>query len=407
MDGMVSRGEVVVIGATNLPEALDHALRRPGRFDREVVVRVPNRLGRLQILKIHSRGMPLADDVELERLAEVTHGFVGADLEVLCKEAGMHALQDLLQREDFGEHELGELLPETRVAMGHFLEALKGIEPTATREFFAERPNVRWEDVGGLHGPKALLRSAVELPRRYPNLYKKVGNIHPNGVVLSGPPGSGKTLLVRALATESGFNFITVNAAALFSKWVGESEKALRQVFIKAKQASPCILFFDELDTIFPRRDASGEFAGRERLVGQFIGELDNMDLFSEVMVVGATNRLDLVDPAVLNPGRLGMVVELPLPNAEERAEILALHTRNLPQGEPLDLNLVARRSDGLNGAELARLCQRGAFAALQAFIERYGAEAEARADGFVIRTTDLLAALEEMKVPRGRQAAS
>jgi transitional endoplasmic reticulum ATPase len=395
MDGMVSRGEVVVIGATNLPELLDHALRRPGRFDREVPLRVPSRPGRLQILRIHSRGMPIAEDVDLERLAEVTHGFVGADLEVLCKEAGMHALQDLLKRDDFADHDIQELAQQTRVEMRHFTEALKGIEPTATREFFAERPNVRWEDVGGLHDAKNLLRATVELPRRFPQLYRQAGTHTPTGVVLKGPPGSGKTLLVRALATESGFNFITVDAAALFSKWVGESEKALRQVFLKAKQASPCILFFDELDTIFPRREGHAEFAGRERLVGQFIAELDALDLFSEVVVVGATNRFDLVDSALLNPGRLGVVIDLQPPNAQERREILAIHTRSLPQSESLDLALLAQRTEGCSAADLARLCQRAAFDCLQAFIARHGLAAEERAAEFRIGTDDLLRCLD------------
>jgi transitional endoplasmic reticulum ATPase len=292
--------------------------------------------------------------------------------------------------------------------MRHFLEALKGIEPTATREFFAERPNVRWEDVGGLHEAKNLLRATVELPRRFPRLYQHAGTRAPAGLLLKGPPGAGKTLLVRALATESGFNFITVDAAALFSKWVGESEKALRQVFIKAKQASPCILFFDELDTIFPRRDGASEFAGRERLVGQFIGELDGLDLFSEVVVVGATNRYDLVDPALLNPGRLGVVIDLGPPNAQERAEILAIHTRGMPLAAPLDLALLAQRCEGFSAADLARLCQRTSFDCLQAFIARHGLAAEEFASEFRIGTADLLETLEAVRgaLPSTRDAA-
>jgi transitional endoplasmic reticulum ATPase len=254
---------------------------------------------------------------------------------------------------------------------------------------------VRWEDVGGLHDAKNLLRATVELPRRFPQLYRQAGTHTPTGVVLKGPPGSGKTLLVRALATESGFNFITVDAAALFSKWVGESEKALRQVFLKAKQASPCILFFDELDTIFPRREGHAEFAGRERLVGQFIAELDALDLFSEVVVVGATNRFDLVDSALLNPGRLGVVIDLQPPNAQERREILAIHTRGLPQSESLDLALLAQRTEGCSAADLARLCQRAAFDCLQAFIARHGLAAEERAAEFRIGTDDLLRCLD------------
>jgi transitional endoplasmic reticulum ATPase len=403
MDGMVSRGEVVVIGATNLPELLDHALRRPGRFDREVVVRVPSRLGRLQILRIHSRGMPLAGDVDLERLAEVTHGFVGADLEVLCKEAGMRTLQDVLDREDFAERDINEIAAETQIYMRHFLDALKGIEPTATREFFAERPNVHWSDVGGLQQAKSLLRSTVELPRRFPTLYRSAGAVCPNGVILSGGPGSGKTLLVRALATESGFSFITVDAAALFSKWVGESEKALRQVFLKARQASPCILFFDELDTIFPRRDGSTDSAGRERLIGQFLAELGSLEPFSEVIVIGSTNRLDLVEPALLNPGRFGFVIDLLPPTQPERAEILRIHARNIPVSGDVALDRLAELTGGFSGAELATLCQRAGFERLQSFIAQHGADAEKRASQFSVRMEDFLRALDTL---RATQAA-
>jgi transitional endoplasmic reticulum ATPase len=406
MDGMVSRGEVVVIGATNLPELLDHALRRPGRFDREVVVRVPSRLGRLQILRIHSRGMPLAQDVDLERLAEVTHGFVGADLEVLCKEAGMRALQDVLDREDFAEREIAELASETRVTMRHFMDALKGIEPTATREFFAERPNVHWSDVGGLERAKALLRSTVELPRRYPRLFRAAGAACPNGVIVTGPPGSGKTLLVRALATESGFSFITVDAAALFSKWVGESEKALRQVFVKARQASPCILFFDELDTIFPRREGGQDTSGRERLIGQFLAEMGALEPFSEVIVIGSTSRLDLVEPALLNPGRFGFVIELPPPNAQERADILRIHLRGIPAGADIIPARLAELTDGFSGAELATLCQRAGFERLQSFIAQHGAQAEAQASRFSVRMEDFLRALESMRAARAAMAS-
>jgi transitional endoplasmic reticulum ATPase len=410
----VSRGEVVVIGATNLPELLDHALRRPGRFDREVVVRVPNRPGRLQILRIHARGMPLAEDVDLERLSEVTHGFVGADLEVLCKEAGMQALKDTLDREDFAEREIEELARDTRVCMRHFHNALKGIEPTATREFFAERPNVHWADVGGLESTKALLRSTVELPRRYPKLYRAAGAGAPNGVLLSGPSGTGKTLLVRALATESGFSFITVDAAALFSKWVGESEKALRQVFLKARQASPCILFFDELDTIFPRRGHAQDFGGRERLIGQFLAEMGSLEAFSEVVVIGATNRVDLIEPALLSPGRFSFVIEFKPPNVEEREAILGIHARAVPLHPDVSVRLLAQQTDGFTGADLATLCQRASFERLQGFIALHGEQADAHAPQFHVRAEDFVRALESQRAVRqevgngsGRQAAA
>ena len=397
MDGMVSRGEVVVIGATNLPELLDSALRRPGRFDREVVVRVPNRPGRLQILKIHSRGMPLADDVDMEKLAEITHGFVGADLEALCKEAGMASLQDVLEREDFAEKEIGELASETAMHMRHFLVALKGIEPTATREFFAERPNVRWDSVGGLHQAKALLRSTVDMPHRYPALYQKAGASQTRGVLLSGKPGTGKTLLVRALATETGFSFISVDAAALFSKWVGESEKALRQVFTRAKQAAPCILFFDELDSLFPRREQSLDLGGRERLTGQFIAELDGMDATTDVVVIGATNRLDMVEPALLNPGRFGLVIDLKSLNKQERGEVLEIHLADLPLAAEVDANTLAEKTAGLAGAELATLCQRASLERLQQFIEEYGELADHKSEEFRIRGEDFDKALEAL----------
>ncbi|MCZ6644814.1 MAG: AAA family ATPase [SAR324 cluster bacterium] len=407
MDGMVSRGEVVIIGATNVPELLDHALRRPGRFDREVVVKVPNRPGRLQILKIHSRGMPLADDVDMERLAEITHGFVGADLEVLCKEAGMSALKDVLEREDFAEKEISELAGETSISMHHFFDAFKGIEPTATREFFAERPNVKWEEVGGLHAGKALLRSTVELPRLYPNLSKAAGATAPRGIMLSGPPGSGKTLLVRALATEGGFSFITVDAAALFSKWVGESEKALRQVFIKGKQASPCILFFDELDTIFPRRGQSHDAGGRERLIGQFLSEMDGLEKFSEVVVIGATNRLDLVEPALLNPSRFGIVIELELPDEQERLEILAIHTADMKLDADVRLEELARRTEGMSGADLTTLCRRTGFERLQSYIAAHGDKVERMIEQFTVRMEDFSHALTAASALQSRNSGS
>ena len=342
--------------------------------------------------------MPLSVDVDLERLSEVTHGFVGADLEVLCKEAGMQALKDTLDREDFAEREIEELARDTQVCMRHFLNALKGIEPTATREFFAERPNVHWSDVGGMEPTKALLRSTVELPRRYPKLYRAAGASAPNGVLLSGPPGTGKTLLVRALATESGFSFITVDAAALFSKWVGESEKALRQVFLKARQASPCILFFDELDTIFPRRGHAQDFGGRERLIGQFLAELGSLEAFSEVIVIGATNRMDLLEPALLSPGRFSFVIELKPPGVEEREAILAIHARDVPLHPDVSVQRLAEQTEGFTGAELATLCQRASFERLQGFIALHGEHSEAHASQFNVRAEDFLRALESQR---------
>jgi transitional endoplasmic reticulum ATPase len=261
LDGLAPRSQVVVIGATNLLEALDPALRRPGRFDREIVIPVPNRTARHKILQIHTRGMPLADDVDLARLAETTHGFVGADLQALAREAGMRALHELLDKADPNTANAPELARRGRVHMHHFVAALKGIEPTATREFFAERPNVHWEDIGGLAHQRSLLQTLVQLPQAYPELFKQAGIHPPKGVIFSGPPGTGKTLLAKALATETGLSFITVDAATVFSKWLGESEKVIRQVFKKARQAAPCLLLFDELDAIVPRR-GGGAYTG-------------------------------------------------------------------------------------------------------------------------------------------------
>jgi transitional endoplasmic reticulum ATPase len=290
--------------------------------------------------------------------------------------------------------------------MRHFLDALKGIEPTATREFFAERPNVRWSEVGGLAEPKRLLRSAVELPYQYPQLCRMAGAPSPKGVLLSGPSGTGKTMLVRALATETGFSFITVDAAALFSKWVGESEKALRQVFLRAKQAAPCILFFDEIDTIFPSRGAMQDYGGRDRLIGQFLSELDALDSVSEVVVIGATNRIDLLDRALLNPGRFGVVIEAGLPSSKERLEILQIHTAHLPIDPDADLAQVIPLTDGFTGADLVTLCRRASFERLQAFIAERGPDAERHSAQFRMRTDDFLWAARAIAPGAGRPPA-
>ena len=401
MDGLVSRGEVVVIGATNLPEVLDPALRRPGRFDREIAISVPSRTGRLKILQIHSRGVPLAPDVDLERLAEITHGFVGADIEVLCKEAGMLALRDALVQADFEAP--AALAAEPCVAMKHFLEALKSIEPTATREFFVEKPNVRWEDVGGLSQIRDFLLACVEWPTRYAQLFSRAGIQRVRGILLSGPSGTGKTLVAKALATESGLNFITVDAASLLSKWVGESEKTLRQVFKKAKQASPCYLFFDGLDTLAPIRRASDSGAA-ERLVGQFLSELDNLTALDGVVVLGATNRIDLVDPALLRPGRFDVVLEIPLPDQRTRREIFQVHLRRMPLASSVDLDELARCSEGLSGADIEAACQQAAIQQMRRFIADHGngMRAQAEADAFVVERDSLLEALKEVRRTKG-----
>lgn len=393
MDGLAPRGQVVVIGATNLPEVLDQALRRPGRFDREIAIPVPNRTARHKILQIHTRGMPLAEDVDLERLAETTHGFVGADLQALAKEAGMRALHEILDKADADIASPSELAHRGRVHMRHFVAALKGIEPTATREFFAERPNVHWEDIGGLGKQRSILESLVQLPREHPELFQQVGIHPPKGVLFSGPPGTGKTLLAKALATETGVSFITVDAAAIFSKWLGESEKVIRQVFKKARQAAPCLLLFDELDAIVPRRGGGVYTGNTDRIVNQFLSEMDNFDEFTEVMVLGATNRLDLVDPALLSPGRFGLVLDFPLPDVSEREQIFRVHTKRLPLAPDVDFAELARRSEGLSGADITAVCRQAALEQIRMFIAD---KEHHQVSVILIMQRDLLAALEQ-----------
>jgi transitional endoplasmic reticulum ATPase len=404
MDGLVPRGQVVVIGATNLPEALDPALRRPGRFDREITVNVPTRPGRLRIMKIHSRGMPLADDVDLEVLAEVTAGFVGADLEVLCKEAGMLALRDCLtvagtQSETAADPELAA--EQTKIHARHFHEALKTIEPTATRELALERPNVRWEQIGGLRGVRQTLLSALELPHQHPRLFAQAGIKPPTGFLFEGPSGTGKSLTVNALATETGMRLISVDAAYLFSKWVGESEKALRTVFKKAKQSAPCILFFDDLQAFVPARrtlrDTDSGFA--ERLARQFFAELDKAIGLGDVVMIGATNRQDLVDPAALRPGRFGFVVRFPLPGTGQREEIFLVNLRHVRLAPDVNVRALAEETPGFSGADIAGVCERALLSEIEAFVERHGDRAgEEAARSLILSAGALREALAQVR---------
>jgi transitional endoplasmic reticulum ATPase len=384
MDGLVARGSVTVIGATNMPDLIDPALRRPGRFDREIPINAPSPTGRLQVLRIHSRGFPLAEDVDLDHLAEITHGFVGADLEVLCKEAGMLALRDVLDQAGIDTVDLEALGESARIHAKHFYAALRAIEPTATREVLVEKPNVPWEDVGGLDEMREFLEGAVELPRRRPELFAAAGIRPPRGILLAGPSGSGKSLLARALATSTGLSLITADAATLVSKWLGESEKTIRHVFARARQASPCLLFFDDLDAIAPVRGGDQAGGAVDRIVSQLLNELDNLDEHSEVVVLGATNRPDLVDPALLSPRRFGFVIELPLPDEAARRAILAAQTRRMPLAEDVDLAAVAAETDGFSGADLAAICQRAAMGEIRRVIaeEKSGG---ARADSLTI----------------------
>jgi transitional endoplasmic reticulum ATPase len=370
MDGMVSRGHVIVIGATNIPEMIDPALRRPGRFDREIVIPVPNAEGRKSILRIHSRRMPLRPEVDLDRLARITHAFVGADLEALCKEAGMVALRRYLSLEQENHVEAVLATPEElQITMEDFLTALREIEPTATREFYTERSTVKWQHIGGLAQIKEVLLSIVDWPSRYPDLFAQGNVLPPRGILFTGPSGTGKTLMAKALAGETGLNFISISAPILFSKWLGESEKALHQVFKKAKQSAPCILFFDEIDTLGTSR-AHGEDGGAsERMASQFFNELDNLSDLSQVIVLGATNREDLLDPALIRAGRLDYVLRFPIPDEKERQEIFQVHTKEKPLAGDVDLMELARTAEGMTGSQIASICRSAAMIAISEII--------------------------------------
>jgi len=358
MDGLQSRGKVVVIGATNRPNALDPALRRPGRFDREIEIGVPNKDGRLQILQIHTRGMPLADDVDLKRLANVTHGFVGADLEALTKEAALHALRRILPEIDFEADSVpAEILNKIIVDMNDFQESLKEIEPSAMREVLVEVPNVKWTDIGGLAEVKEELQEAIEWPLKYPEFFAHMNTAPPKGVLLHGPPGTGKTMLAKAVANESEANFISIKGPELLSKWVGESEKAVREVFRKARQASPTIIFFDELDSITPVRGGRGDSQVTERVISQILTELDGLEELKDVVVIGATNRIDIVDPALLRPGRFDKLLSVPVPDLDARKEILKIHLEKKPLAEDVNVDQLAEKTEGYTGADLAALC--------------------------------------------------
>ncbi len=370
MDGMVSRGQVIVIGATNIPELIDPALRRPGRFDREIVLPVPNTEGRKSILKIHSRRMPLAPDVDLDRLAQITHAFVGADLEALCKEAGMVALRRYLSLE--GENHLASILgtpDQLQITMEDFLTALREIEPTATREFFTERSTVGWHHVGGLHPIKEALMSIVDWPTKYPDLFAFGKVSPPRGILFTGPTGTGKTLMAKALAGETGLNFISIGGPMIFSKWLGESEKALHNLFKKAKQSAPCILFFDEIDALIMARGFVTDSGAVERIASQFFNELDSLTDLSQVIVLGATNREDLLDPALVRTGRLDYILKFSIPDEKDRLEIFQVHTREKPLGSDVNLVELAKSTEGMVGSQIASICRNAALMAVKEMI--------------------------------------
>jgi len=367
MDGLNPRKNVVVIAATNRVDSLDPALRRPGRFDREIEIGVPDREGRKEILQVHTRGMPLAEDVDLDELAMVTHGFVGADLAALAREAAMKTLGRFLPDIDLDRPISPEMLEKMKVTREDFFEALKNIEPSSLREVLIEIPNVHWDDIGGLEDIKRELREAVELPMKKPEVFKRMGIRPVKGILLYGPPGTGKTLLARAVATETEANFISIKGPEVLSKWVGESEKAIREIFRKAKQAAPAIVFLDEIDSIAPARGLFGGESGvTERIVNQLLTSIDGLEELKDVVVIAATNRPDIVDPALLRAGRFDKLILVPAPDRETRLEILRVHTRDMPLAEDVDLVEMAAKTEGFVGADLESLCREAALIAIR-----------------------------------------
>jgi transitional endoplasmic reticulum ATPase len=368
MDGLSGRGNVIVIGATNRPGALDPALRRPGRFDREIEIGVPDKRGRYEILQIHTRGMPLAEDVDLKKLSEITHGYTGADLAALCRETAMKALRRYLPQINLEEERIPpSVLEKMEVKMEDFISAYKEVTPTAMREVYIEVPTIHWDDIGGLEEVKQELKEAVEWPLKNPEIFKRLGIKPPKGILLYGPPGCGKTLLARAVATESEANFITIKGPEVFSKWVGESEKAIREVFRKARMAAPAVIFFDEMDSLVPRRGLGFADSGvTERVISQLLTEMDGILTLEDVVVIAATNRPDIIDPAVLRPGRFDRLIYVPEPDEKTRLQIFKIHTRNMPLAKDVNLEQLAAITKNYSGADIEALCREAAMHALR-----------------------------------------
>ena len=379
MDGLESRGKVIVISATNRPNAIDPALRRPGRFDREIEIRVPDKKGRKDILTIHTRNMPLADDVHIDKISGVSHGYVGADLEYLCKEAAMKCLRRLLPEISLEEEKLPPETLEKLIVNGEdFQKAQYEITPSGMREVYIENPEVKWDDIGGLEEVKRELKEAVEWPMKYPKLYEKLGHKMPRGILLHGVSGTGKTLLAKAVATESEANFVSVRGPELLSKWVGESERGIREIFRRARQASPCVIFFDEIDSIAPIRGIGGETAVTERVVSQLLTELDGMENMHGVVVLAATNRADMIDPALLRPGRFDKLIQIPMPERDSRLSILKINVKEIPTvtdaNDPdfVDLNKIAEMTDGMTGADVAAIANTAVSQVIHEFLDSH-----------------------------------
>ena len=391
MDGLKSRGQLIVIGATNIPNSLDPALRRPGRFDREISIPTPDRNGRLEILKIHTRGMPLADDVDLKRIADLSHGFVGADLEALAKEAAMSCVRDILPYVDFHTQEIPyERIARLEVSMRHFMNALLETEPSATREVFVEIPDVTWNDIGGLDSVKQELIQAVTWPLKHSEIFGRYDIQPTRGILLYGKSGTGKTLLAKALAHESGVNFISVQSANVLSRYLGESERALKDIFRVAKQAAPSIIYFDEIEALFPERTGTGSmFASTEaRLTSQFLAEMHGIEELNGVTVLAATNRIDLIDKSLLSSGIFDMKLELPLPDKKSRAEIFSILLRKKPLADDVNVDGLSAMTENLSGGDISMICRRAAVNALKRDM-----------NDFVIRLCDFEEALRGLKL--------
>ena len=379
MDGLEGRGKVIVIAATNRPNAIDPALRRPGRFDREIEIKVPDKRGRLEILQIHARNMPLDTDVDQDKIAGVTHGYVGADVEYLCKEAAMKCLRRLLPELNLEDEKVPpETLEKLVINMNDFDYATREITPSAMREVYVEPPDVKWEDIGGLDTVKRELQEAVEWPLKYPALYKELKHNIPKGILLYGPSGTGKTLLAKAVATESEANFISVKGPELLSKWVGESEKGIREIFRKARQASPCVVFFDEIDSIAPIRGMEGVHASTERMMSQLLTEMDGIQEMQGVVIIAATNRVDMIDTALLRPGRFDKIVLVSNPDRNTREKILEIHIKGKPVSKDIDLGRIADLTDGFSGADMAAVANTAISVVLQEYLAKYSTPEEA-----------------------------
>jgi transitional endoplasmic reticulum ATPase len=394
IDQLQRNGQVMVIGSTSDSDQIDPTFRRHGRFEREINVRVPKHSDRLQILEIHSRGMPLASDVDLGQLATLTQGFVGADLGILCQEAALNALREKMIDEGFLGKPTLEMLTEIQVAMAHFLEALRAVPPSVPEQASLELVEVGWEDVGGLDHVREQLIEAVILPLHSPDLYARVRARPVRGVLLYGPPGTGKTLLARALVKESGINFVTIKGSEALAGGIGECERSVREIFRRAKQFSPSIIFFDEIDSISPARHTSGTQGAAERFLGQLLAEIDGIEQLRGVVVLGATNRLEMVDPALLRPGRFDLLLEVPLPDARALKEIFQIHLRDRPVDDDVDLNVLVKLAGGFSGADVETVCQMAAASAIKEHLaERYGQPEE----DLLIAQRHLAASIAEM----------